>query len=267
MSDVVSPVRVDLGNVDLVEPIGILGDLDVADPGPRIDLALGATTLTLSWGQPHQLGTCAYWVSQARTFIGCNGHALGSSLREEVAACLLGGHGIPAEVGLSAFWSLRDAGVLEPGSTPDAAELRRLLTEPLALPGGRTARYRFANQRADRLADALTFLARRQPPGSPIALREWLLAIPGIGPKTASWIVRNHTNSSAIAIIDVHVRRAGLSAGFFSEAWRLPRDYGLFERSFLGVARLGDVSAASLDACIWGQLHMLGAARAHLLGA
>ena len=48
---------------------------------------------------------------------------------------------------------------------------------------------------------------------SPVALRDWLLAIPGIGPKTASWIVRNRTGSSAVAIIDVHILRAGTSAG------------------------------------------------------
>lgn len=35
-----------------------------------------------------------------------------------------------------------------------------------------------------------------------------------IGPKTASWIVRNYRKSDCVAIIDIHIHRAGLLAGF-----------------------------------------------------
>ncbi len=267
MKSLVSTVRVDLCNLDLVEPLDLSADLAISDPGPQIELEMGAATLVLHWGQPHQLGTCAYWVAQARTFAPKGGYAIGRNLREEVAACVLGGYGIPAEVGISAFWRLRQAGIFERGSTPSAADLQRLLTQPLALPRGALTHYRFPNQRAVRLAGALKILEENEPPENPLALRQWLIAIPGIGPKTASWIVRNRTDSSAVAIIDIHVSRAGVSAGFFSPNWRLPRDYDLFERAFLGVAKLGDVLATDLDACIWGQLHIVGAARAYLLGA
>ena len=41
-----------------------------------------------------------------------NGHAIGQTLEEEVAFCLLGGHGIPAEIGIAAFERLRSRGLI-----------------------------------------------------------------------------------------------------------------------------------------------------------
>ena len=38
--------------------------------------------------------------------------ASGANLREELAACMLCGYGIPSEVGLAAFYGLRARGVL-----------------------------------------------------------------------------------------------------------------------------------------------------------
>jgi N-glycosylase/DNA lyase len=259
-------LRVDLNDLQSIDPIDIQDELPIGDRGLQVELVVASSNLILHWGQPHHLGSCAYWMAQARSFMPYRSHAFGDNLREEVAACLLGGYGMPAELGLSAFWRLRDGGILHRRQDPDTGELQRILTEPLRLPGGRLARYRFPRQRAARLAVALKALRQEEPPMSPVALRDWLLAIPGIGPKTASWIVRNRTGSSAVAIIDVHILRAGTSAGFFRTDWRIPRDYSLFERAFLGVARLGGVSSATLDACIWNQLHGLGRAWPCLLG-
>jgi N-glycosylase/DNA lyase len=135
-----------------------------------------------------------------------------------------------------------------------------LLQEPLSVAGhSRPLRYRFPRQRAHRIAGALRVLASDEPPNEPRAMREWLRAVPGIGPKTASWIVRNVTASSEVAIIDIHIRRAGVAIGCFLPRWRLPRDYGKFEHAFLLLAAHGDVPAAQLDATIWFELQRLGA--------
>ena len=191
-------------------------------------------------------------------------YALGDTLADEVAACMLGGHGIPADIGLAAFRVVRDSGLLE--TEADADELEAVLSTPLRVAGrDRPVRYRFARQRATRLSAALTLLRETTPPAEPLQLRSWLVGLPGVGPKTASWIVRNRTGCDDIAIIDIHVHRAGLSAGFFCPSWRLPRDYLLFETAFCRVAALADVSAAALDACVWDQMQRLGRAQRLLL--
>lgn len=232
-------------------------------PG-SLTIDVGDGPLEIDWGREDLLGTCAYWITQASQQPAVTDHQLGNSLSEEVAACILGGFGMPAELGIAAFERLREAGMF--GQTPTDSALLSLLSEPFGFPGGRVVRYRFPRQRSQRVAAALHELARLELPEDPVEFRDALLSLPGVGPKTASWIVRNRTGTGRVAIIDVHIYRAGLSAGFFRSSWQLPRDYALCEQAFLAVARLGQVDAASLDACIWAQLHQLGPAARLLLG-
>ena len=54
------------------------------------------------WGSPETLFTPAFWLVQywmREGSLAPRVHCLGQTLEEEVVACLLGGHGIPAEVG------------------------------------------------------------------------------------------------------------------------------------------------------------------------
>lgn len=233
--------------------------------GETVEIDINGEQLCFPWGEIHELGSAAYWIEQTRRFGPPSNYRLGGTLAEEVAACILGGHGIPAEIGLAAFASLREAGLLSPSTDPAAIEAH--LRKPMLIAGRpRPVRYRFAAQRAARVSAALAVLGADPAPEDPIALREFLLAIPGIGPKTASWVVRNWTACDGIAIIDIHVQRAGVGAGFFSPGWRLPRDYDLFERAFCEIARMGCVTTAALDACMWDQMQALGRAQAMLLG-
>lgn len=211
------------------------------------------------WGRSWELGSAAFWVEQvAADTVGgeCRRkHALGRSLREEVVACMLGGHGVPGDVGIAAFAVLRDAGLLDGARPFDLARSRQLLNEPFTVPGRpRPVRYRYHQQRPARIAAALEAMnawASEVHLLDDVALRDRLVQLPGIGLKTASWIVRNHRGSDRVAIIDVHVRRAGVAAGVFCANWQLPRDYALFESAFLSWAAVGRVSAAELDATIW----------------
>ena len=167
-------------------------------------------SLQFYWGQIHELGTPAYWMEQTRQRGTPPSYALGDSLAEEVTACLLGGHGIPADIGLAAYHAVRSAGMID--TAANAEEYEAVLSAPLAVPGrARAVRYRFARQRAERLAGSLLLLEARTPPREPLALRSWLTELPGIGPKTASWIVRNRFACDHVAIIDVHVHRAGIA--------------------------------------------------------
>ena len=119
----------------------------------------------------------------------------GRTLEEEVAACVLGGHGIPAEVGLAAFERLRDRGLISEPS-PSAKVLSDSLREPLTLEG-RQIVYRFWSQKARYLSATLKELRERPVPlNSARVLRDYLLQLPGIGPKTAFWIVRSWLGSN-----------------------------------------------------------------------
>ncbi|MHB8380623.1 MAG: 8-oxoguanine DNA glycosylase [Acidimicrobiales bacterium] len=228
------------------------------DPGPVVTIeALGERRI-IDWGQKWQMGTAAYWVATA-DFALTNGypestrrHQLGSTLREEVAACVLGGFGMPFELGLAAFRAIRDKGILAETRQTHVDEIEEVLREPL-LVGGAARNYRFPSQRASRLARCLAFLDAGTSPADPLQLRDWLLGAPGIGPKTASWIVRNHLDCDDVAILDVHVMRAGITAGVFDRNWDVTRNYLLAEAFFLEWARLGGVRASHLDATIWSE--------------
>ncbi len=216
-------------------------------PGPSEEVVPG-----VPWGSIYGTNTPAYWAVRC----GWAGHlpsfsANGSTLAEEVGFCLLGGFGIRYEVAAAAFDRLRRHGVFAPGSNLGEADIRELLLSPLEV-DGRHQRYRFPNQRASRLAAAQRRLTSANfSTSSPLDLREALMALDGIGPKTASWIVRNHLDSDDVAIIDVHVIRACRGMGLFVGAPTLPRDYHQLEARFLSLARGIDVRASVLDAVMW----------------
>lgn len=123
-----------------------------------------------------------------------------------MGACLLGGHGIPAAIGLAAFNKLKDCGAFD-AQPPSEATLYEWLSEPIKT-GKKSVRYRFARQKSRYLSVALNRLDVEMPPtDSGRALRDWLTSIPGIGHKTASWIARNWLCADDVAILDIHILR------------------------------------------------------------
>ncbi len=227
------------------------------DPGPVVELARQGEVRSVRWGQPWQFDTPAYWVAQAKMFRPIDNYRIGANLAEEVAACILGGYGLPAAVGVRAFETVRDTGLLDDDCSVTAFEIERVLRAPM-LVGDRLVRYRFPRQRARRVAAALERLRGARPPVHGVQLRDWLLCLPGVGLKTASWIARNHTGTDDVAIIDVHVLSAGKRAGVFDPSWTAARDYARCEALFLAWARFGGVRASVVDACIWNQLSRNG---------
>jgi thermostable 8-oxoguanine DNA glycosylase len=225
-------------------------------PDPDADVLPG-----MVWGHCEYLFTPAFWAAHAWQ---CSlagrlpsRHRLGSTLPEEVAACILGGYGIPAEVGLEAYSRLRCRGLLN--GEASAEELLAVLSEPL-LVHGRRVQYRFARQKAAHLAVTLRALGRSPVLSalSDVEFRDWLTQLPGVGLKTASWITRNFRGSNAVAIIDVHVFRAGRLAGLYSKALRIARDYAELERGFLSFASAIGVPASQLDALMWDFMRRVG---------
>lgn len=77
------------------------------------------------------------------------------------------------------------------------------------------------------------------------------MGLRGIGPKTASWIVRNHLGADDVAILDVHITRACVAAGVFPEDADPRRDYFGLETRFLAFCAAIDEPARRLDAIMW----------------
>lgn len=205
----------------------------------------------VKWGAFEHPFTPAFWASQA-WMKGCPDRAsfrLGTGLKEEIVYCLLGSHGAPAEIGLAA--AERICAALSVAGTLSLSDLEALLLEPL-LVAGRQARYRFARQRARYLDGALTRLGEvDEDEPDDVRFRDALLVLPGIGPKTASWIVRNYRGSDAVAILDIHIVRACTAMGVFPHRANLTKDYLGLERRFLDFCQSTGSRAAVMDALMW----------------
>jgi len=214
---------------------------------------------SVRWGGFDVFPTPAYWQYQvmARRIAGRPaGYRLGRTLAEEVAACLLGGHGIPAAVGLAAYERLHERGAFGP-RPPSQATIEKWLKEPLQIRsqnGAHQVHYRFAAQKARFLAVALP--AVQAPPAFETGreMRDWLTKLSGVGPKTASWIARNWKDADDVAILDIHIMRIGRVLGLFPRELTVERHYVTLEALFLEFSKALDVRASELDAVIWYEM-------------
>lgn len=209
------------------------------------------------WGAFDELLTAAYWRGQAwqQNALGMyRNHRFGDSLREELAACLLGGYGMPAELGLLAYARLRERGLLE--GKPQASSIEKSLKEPFEI-NNRVWHYRFPHQKARYLSECLGAVDNFVEPASDIGLRDALAQFPGIGLKTASWIVKNYRSSNQVAIIDTHILRAGRHLALFPPEWEPQRDYKRLEERFLCFASAIGVCASFLDGLIWDYMRQI----------
>lgn len=224
--------------------------LECVFPSPETEVIPG-----VPWGYADSVFTPAYWALQLRMADGDFGpHCFrsGETLLEETVFCLLGGHGISYEMNLATFRHLQASGLLDQPKL-DAAEIAACLAQPIAL-GTRKVKYRFPNRRAQFVQRAHEAFYTSPAPDDPIELRTWLMELPGIGPKTASWIVRNWLDSDEVAIIDIHLHRAGILAGIFEKWEKVERHYFQMERKFLDFAKALGTKASQLDGLIWAQM-------------
>src|SRR6202044_1465019 len=152
------------------------------------------------------------------------------------------------------FFRLMDRGLLE--GLPSADILERALSETFIVLG-RPRRYRYPRQKARYLAQSMRRLCDFTEPADDLELRDSLTEFPGIGLKTASWIVRNHRASNKVAVIDIHILRAGQHIGLFRSDLTPQRDYRTLESAFISFAAAINVAAGLLDAVIWDQMRRL----------
>lgn len=213
----------------------------------------------IRWGAFDEMMTPAFWRGQAWQHIESGSFCdfrLGRSLVEEVAACLLGGWGMPAELALAAYSRLRERNMLQAGAT--ARDFEEALSEPFVLEG-RSRKYRFIRQKSNYLSGCLSLLANFEPPKCDFEFRDKLNELPGIGLKTASWVVRNMRPQSEVAILDIHIIKVGQHLRLFQDNWRPEAHYRQMEERFVTFARAIDVSAATLDGIMWDHVRRLSA--------
>ena len=165
----------------------------------------------IRFGREDQLLTPAYWAMRCATvdpadvdFMNHHG-----TLEEEIGFCLLGGYGVTFEVATAFFERLRANGAFVKGAPVSEADIFAMLDKPTAV-RGRPHRYRFPAQRAHRLHHAMADISKiKFNEADPIVFRDQIQTFNGVGPKTASWIARNWLDTDQIAILDIHVLRAG----------------------------------------------------------
>lgn len=209
----------------------------------------------IRWGAVDAFPTPAYWQFQviARRLVGSPArYKLGRTLAEEATACLLGGYGMPASVGIAAYQKLRERGAFC-GSPPSERQIETWLNEPLDV-GSRRVQYRFAKQKARYLAATLPTIGSAPTFNAGKELRRWLMQFPGIGPKTASWITRNWMDADDVAILDIHVMRIGQAIGLFPRRLTVERHYYELESLFLQFSNALGVRTSELDAVVWFEL-------------
>jgi thermostable 8-oxoguanine DNA glycosylase len=163
---------------------------------------------------------------------------------------------MPAEVGQAAFYAVRNAGLLlKPASNTDYAQI---LSKPLCV-NGRPTRYRFWRQRSNYLASALKKLSELNLDSKcHVKFRDQLTQLDGIGLKTASWITRNWLDSDRVAVLDVHILRAGHIVGLYEPNATPSKQYHELEDRFIEFANAISVRTSRLDALIWRQMKASG---------
>lgn len=209
----------------------------------------------LKWGFCYQLYTPAFWKLQYLMNAyseEIDAHRLSDDIIEEIILCLLGGYGIPSEMGLTAFERLKNRGLIYKNVGFDT--LFDALKEPFEI-NGRLVKYRFSFQKAKYIHD---FLGRNDlldiPQKEDLKLRKWLINLKGIGPKTASWITRNWLRSERVAILDIHILRAGMITGFFKRDINIEKDYYDLEHNYLNFCHYLEVRPSDMDAIIWSYM-------------
>lgn len=219
-------------------------------PSPSAEVVPG-----VQWGCPSEVLSPAFWALEVQDS-GSPSHGFvvqQGSLEEEVGFCLLGGFGVKVELAEAYHKVLLQAGAYRKPFLSEA-QLYELLSQSVML-RERAVHYRFPKQRAGRLAAALPRLANAEfQTHNPIELRGALLTLVGIGPKTASWIVRNWLGSDDVAILDIHVIRACQAIGLFPAEITLASDYEELEEVFLSFSKGLGVRASVLDAVIWNRM-------------
>lgn len=213
------------------------------------------------WGEHWRIFTPAYWFSQyIMRDLDKESHSYYKArkgLFDEIVFCLLGGFGVKAELAIAAFEHCTREGLVD-SLEPDEKNWAACLSKPLTV-NNKKIKYRYPNQKARYIANAARYLRCHKLDGlNGKKLRNSLLEITGIGPKTAGWIARNCTDTDDVAILDIHLVRAGVICGVFSPDQNVSRNYFEMESQFVTFCNALGARTAIIDCLIWDQMREMG---------
>ena len=213
------------------------------------------------WGEFTAVFTPAYWLTQYwMNGFGENNFDITrkycGDIIEETVFCLLGGYGITAETARAVFVECQKNDMIE--GMEESQEVWREQLNKKYLVDGRYISYRFPNKKAKYISNAIAKLKKMDKKLEGKRLRQQLMQIDGIGPKTAGWIVRNCTGSDEVAIIDIHIQRAGQLCNLFDLTWTVSRHYWRMEEIFLDFCTQLQVKPSIFDFLIWEQMRKMG---------
>jgi hypothetical protein len=155
-------------------------------------------------------------------------------------------------VGLAAFARVRERGAfVQPGVCE--LTLTAWLSEPLDVEG-KVLGFRFAAQKAKHLAAVMPALLSAPDFEAGQDVRNWLMELPGVGPKSASAIVRGWSASEDVALLDVHLLRVGQVIGLFSRKLTVERHYLEAEARLLKLCAAMDVRPSELEAVVAAEM-------------
>lgn len=234
------------------------GDTEIRRDMPDADIEV---IPGVRWGEHCALFTPAYWLSQlwmgGLDQVKRSPYQAHGTLNEELVFCMLGGYGITAELATAAFEVCRDAQLISDLETSADMWAKQLLL-PLIV-NGKQQKYRYPMQKAIYIADAMAHLQKNSLAElNGRELRDALLKIRGVGPKTAGWVARNFLDTDEVAILDIHLIRAGQLCGVFSTGQRVERDYFEMEARFIDFCKALTARPAVLDCLIWNQMRTYG---------
>jgi N-glycosylase/DNA lyase len=182
-------------------------------------------------------------------------------VQAELVFCLLSGFSVSYELACSAANCVTQLDPFNPRWTDD--RLHETLLSELCKPqfeprgaGGQLRRYRFPQMKAGLLLRARgwvtaqgnvleTLLAQ----ASDQERRQLLCECPGLGPKSATLLLRNIGLANHLAIVDVHIRRALVAAGRVDV--RSAMCYEAAERAFLTWCDDLHAAAPAFDLFLW----------------
>ena len=183
-------------------------------------------------------------------------------LEDELLFCLLGGFGITYELCVSATAILSPTRPFADHWSDDrlfeylVTTLSSRLFEPKRRDGS-LRKYRFPRRKAELILQARQWVIDNYPITHALeqrhdasTRREFLCTCPGIGLKTASWVIRNISPQSDVAILDVHIVRAMQATGRIGQV-RMPRDYEEAESAFLDWCRDLRAPPGAFDLFLW----------------
>ena len=208
----------------------------------------------------------AAWQASSELFCQAIEDQISSSsknLDKEMLFCLLGGFGISYEHGRSATEVIAPLLPFDEGWDDLALFDTMVATLSLAQFGpprldGSPRRYRYPTRKARIIVEARRWVLQHAPLSARLvefpdctSRRRFLCNCPGMGLKTASWLLRNLGWGNRLAIVDVHVLRALTIAGRIPLETRMPRDYEAVEEAFLNWCEKLSAPPPAFDLFLW----------------